>query len=56
MERRENEIEEMRQRSGSGKANTRIVDRESDYQRQHMKRMLSPEVSSFLWLLSFIYK
>ena len=44
----------MRQRSGSGKANTRIADRESDYQRQHMKRMLSPEVSSFLFLLPVV--
>lgn len=34
----------MRQRGGSGLVNTRIADRESDYQRQRIKRMLSPEV------------
>ena len=44
----------MRQRSGSGKANTRIVDRESDYQRQHVKRMLSPEVGSLLFHLPVV--
>ena len=35
----------MRQRGGSGLGNTRIADRESDYQRQRIKRMLSPEVT-----------
>ena len=34
----------MRQRGGRGLVNTRIADRESDYQRQRIKRMLSPEV------------
>lgn len=41
---RENEIDEMRQRGGSLKANTHIAARENDYQRQHIKRTLSPEV------------
>lgn len=35
----------MRQRGGSLKANTHIAARENDYQRQHIKRTLSPEVS-----------
>ena len=34
----------MRQRGGSLKANTHIAARENDYQRQHIKRTLSPEV------------
>ena len=38
-------MEDMRQRGGSGLVNTRIADRESDYQRQRIKRMLSPEVT-----------
>ena len=34
----------MRQRGGSLKGVTRIVDRENEYQRQHRKYLLSPEV------------
>lgn len=41
-------MEDMRQRGGSGLVNTRIADRESDYQRQRIKRMLSPEVTPLL--------
>ena len=41
----------MRQRGGSGLVNTRIADRESDYQRQRIKRMLSPEVDCIYRIL-----
>ncbi len=34
----------MRLQGGSMKVNTRIADRENDYQRQHRKRTMSPEV------------
>lgn len=37
-------MDEMRQRGGSLKGVTRIVDRENEYQRQHRKYLLSPEV------------
>ncbi|KAK8826053.1 hypothetical protein WA556_003782 [Blastocystis sp. ATCC 50177/Nand II] len=42
---RENEMDEMRLQGGSMKVNTRIADRENDYQRQHRKRTMSPERS-----------
>lgn len=41
---RENEMDEMRQRGGSLKGVTRVADRENEYQRQHRKYLLSPEV------------
>lgn len=34
----------MRQRGGSLKGVTRVADRENEYQRQHRKYLLSPEV------------
>lgn len=36
----------MRLQGGSMKVNTRIADRENDYQRQHRKRTMSPEVGN----------
>ena len=47
---RENEMDEMRQRGGSLKGVTRIVDRENEYQRQHRKYLLSPEVGLLIIL------
>lgn len=40
-------MDEMRQRGGSLKGVTRVADRENEYQRQHRKYLLSPEVSDY---------
>ena len=37
-------MDEMRLQGGAMKVNTRIADRENDYQRQHRQRTMSPEV------------
>lgn len=47
---RENEMDEMRQRGGSLKGVTRVADRENEYQRQHRKYVLSPEVDLLLMI------
>ena len=42
------QLEELRERYGSGLVNTKIADRETDYQRQaRLKRTLSPEGASY---------